>query len=88
MNGGCEDIKWDAHVKAVQRGLNGTVHKILGTTPTEVLFGCKPQSVVESILLSKLQEQLDRTDLTTLRRQVKDVNEYLGPWPDFPTREF
>jgi transposase InsO family protein len=72
MNGGCEDTKWDIHVKAVQRGLNGTIHKTLGTTPAEVLFGCKPRSVAESILLSELQEELDRTDLTTLRKQVED----------------
>jgi transposase InsO family protein len=54
MNGGCEDNKWDTHVKAVQRGLKDTVHKILGPTPVEVLFGCKPRSVAESILLSEL----------------------------------
>jgi hypothetical protein len=72
MNGGCEDTKWDTHVKAVQRGLNDTIHKTLGRTPAEVLFGCKPRSVAESILLSELQEELDRTDLTTLRKQMED----------------
>lgn len=71
MNGGCEDDKWDVHVKAVQRGLNGTVHRVLGTTPAEVLFGCKPRSAAESILLNELQDELDRVDLCDLRQKVQ-----------------
>lgn len=70
MNGGFEDEKWDMHVKTVQRGLNGTVHRVLGKTPSEVLFGCKPRSIPESILLGALQTELHSTDLSSLRQEI------------------
>lgn len=72
MAGGSEDDEWDVHVKAVQRGLNGTKHKVLGTTPAEVLFGCTSRSVPESILLNELQGELNRTDLAVLRSKIAD----------------
>lgn len=70
MNGDYENEQWDMHVKTIQRGLNGTVHRVLGKTPSEVLFGCKPRSIPESILLSELQTELQNSDLSSLRQEV------------------
>lgn len=71
LTGGVEDDEWDLMVKTVQRGLNGTIHRTLGTTPAQVLYGSKPRSVPEAILLSELKEELDRCDMAELRKKVQ-----------------
>ena len=71
LNGGMEDDQWDTQVKTVQRGINGTKHRVLGVTPSEALFGCKPRSSAEAILLSELQDELERVDLKSLRKEVQ-----------------
>lgn len=71
LNGGMEDETWDEHVKTVQRGMNTTINRAIGMTPSELLFGTKPRSIPESVLLSELQDDMDRLDLTEVRNKVK-----------------
>lgn len=72
LSGGVEDKMRYIHVKTVQRGLNTTVHRVLGVTPSEALFGSKPRSLPESILLTELQEDIDRTNLVELRNKIQE----------------
>lgn len=65
-----EDV-WDTYIKTVQRGLNSIVHKILGVTPSETLFGSKPRTTSEAILLIELQGKLKRTDISEIRKEIK-----------------
>lgn len=44
---------------------------MLGVTPSEALFGCKPRSLPESILLTELQDDIDRADLGELRTKIQ-----------------
>lgn len=71
LTGNVEDDMWDTQVKTVQRGLNTSVHKVLGTTPSDVLFGYQPKGITDATLLSEIQQQMDRTDLASLRKIVK-----------------
>lgn len=71
LNGDREDDNWDGHVKTVQRGLNSTVNKAIGTTPSEALFGTKLRNVSEAIILNEIQDELDYVDLRQLRETVK-----------------
>lgn len=71
MTGGVEDDIGDTFVKTIQRGINGTIHRTLGTTPAQVLFGCQPKSVPEAIVLNELQDELNRSDLNTIRKEVQ-----------------
>jgi hypothetical protein len=43
----------------------------MGVSPSEALFGSKPRSVSEAILLNELQDELNRSDLAQLRREIE-----------------
>ncbi|KAJ8943056.1 hypothetical protein NQ317_007787 [Molorchus minor] len=72
LNGGLDDDTWDIHVKTVQRGLNCTVNRAIGMTPSELLFGVKPRTLPESIILNELQDEINRIDLSSIRQEVKN----------------
>ncbi|KAJ8943088.1 hypothetical protein NQ318_009162 [Aromia moschata] len=69
LTGNVEGEIWDTHVKTVPRGLNTTIHKVLGTSPSEILFGYEPRSA-DAFLLSELKLQVDRTEFDSVREQA------------------
>lgn len=72
LNGGMEDDSWDEHVKTVQMGLNSTINRAIGMTPSELLFGSKHRSVSESVILGGVQDSVERLNLSKVRASVKD----------------
>lgn len=63
---------WDSHLGKIQWGLNNTVHKTTGRTPSEVLFGTNMNSETNPILNEVIEETRETNDLSVIRREVKD----------------
>lgn len=56
-NYGNDERKWDDHLPQVQWGLNNTINKSIGKTPSEVLFGLRLTSESESVLKFSVEEK-------------------------------
>lgn len=71
---GKNDNTWDEFVGDIQLGINTTVHKTTGKSPSEILFGCKLINVSENILSDVIIEtnnQIDEENLAKIRSEVK-----------------
>lgn len=63
---------WDTKVGKIQWGLNNTIQKTTGRTPAEVMFGTHINSEVDPRLNEIRENTREKTELTTIREQVKD----------------
>ena len=67
------DKTWDNHVHNIQLGLNTTMHKTTGKSPSELLFGFKVNSGSENVLSGVIAETVNRAssnDLHDLRQEA------------------
>ncbi|CAB3248007.1 unnamed protein product [Arctia plantaginis] len=72
---GKNDNLWDDYVGDIQLGLNTTVNKTTGKTPSELLFGCRLVSTSENILNDVVVEVTDRItgeNLDKIREETKN----------------
>lgn len=67
---GKNENTWDEYVGDIQLGINTTVNKTTGKSPSELLFGCKLVTASENILsevIDEISERVDENDLISLR---------------------
>lgn len=72
---GKNDNTWDEYVDDVQLGINTTVNKSTGKSPSELLFGFKVASATENILNEVITETVERVDgenMIDLRKKTRD----------------
>lgn len=67
-----DERDWDVAVGKVQWGLNNTIQKTTGKTPTEILFGTCMSAEANPRLNALRQETRKDDDVTTVRENVKD----------------
>lgn len=70
---GKDDKCWDDYVPDVQIGLNTTLHKTTGKSPSELLFGIRLKSSTENVLSEIIDEVVDvipLEDLDEARRKA------------------
>ncbi|CAH2220102.1 jg14834 [Pararge aegeria aegeria] len=63
---------WDNHLGKIQWGLNNTIQKTTGKTPSEVLFGTLMNSEMNPILNAVPKGSDKNCDVSVLRQGVKD----------------
>lgn len=69
------DNTWDTYVGDIQLGLNTTINKSTGKSPSELLFGCRLVSPTENVLSDILTETTERVsgdELIQLRSSASD----------------
>lgn len=69
MGGGTHDREWDENIHNLHLGLNGTLNKALGVTPSEALMGFR---VFNTRLLSEDENDCP-LDLTAIRSQMQTL---------------
>ncbi|XP_045456265.1 uncharacterized protein LOC123666103 [Melitaea cinxia] len=72
---GGNDSIWDEYIGDIQLGINTTVNKSTGKSPSELLFGCKLVSASENLLVDVIDETYERVtgdDLMQLRSDTKN----------------
>lgn len=63
---------WDENVKQVQSAINNIVSQTTRSTPAKLLYGYQPRSMADAVLLSAIQETLDRIDLEDTGKVAKN----------------
>lgn len=63
--------EWDKQLGKIQWGLNNTVQKTTGRTPSEVLFGTGMNSEVNPIL-NEISAELHDSNISSIREEVKE----------------
>ncbi|CAG9132567.1 unnamed protein product [Plutella xylostella] len=63
---------WDSLLGQIQWGLNNTIQKTTGKTPSEVLFGTCMNGEMRPVLDEIAEVTRDRSDLSDIRVEVKD----------------
>lgn len=66
---------WDEYIGDIQLGINSTVNKTTGNTPSQLLFGCKLVSASENMLgdiITETSQLVKGDDLMQLRSNAKD----------------
>lgn len=63
---------WDEQVGRVQWGLNNTIQKSTGKTPSELMFGMQMNGEINSNLKEIILETQQKNDLGAIRQEVKD----------------
>lgn len=63
MNHGRDESLWDDKIIDLQWGLNNTVNKGIGRSPSEVLFGLRLTGVSEGLVKSSIGENLSNCDI-------------------------
>lgn len=67
-----DESYWDTHVKAIQFNLNSSINKTSGESPFKVLTGMNPRDWRQAKILNIVGDDIQRTDLNTLRNKVAD----------------
>lgn len=62
QNHGCDERLWDDRLLQVQWGLNNTINKGTGKSPSEVLFGLKLTNTNEGHIISEIQSDIISND--------------------------
>lgn len=71
---GKDDRSWDDYVPDIQIGLNTTIHKTTGKSPSELLFGFKINSGSENVLAEIIDDTRDASssNLEQIREQASE----------------
>lgn len=64
--------EWDNKVGKNQWGMNNTIQKTTGKTPSDLMFGFKMKSEIDPRLNEVVSETRDNTDVITIRESAKD----------------
>jgi transposase InsO family protein len=56
---GQDDKSWDEYIPDIQIGINTTIHKTTGKSPSELLFGYRLKSRTENVLSEVIDETLE-----------------------------
>lgn len=71
---GKNDNTWDEYIGDIQLGINTTINKTTGKSPSELLFGCKLVTASENMLsevIDEISERVDVENLVKLRSEAK-----------------
>lgn len=66
---------WDLYLGDIQLGINTTINKTTGKSPSEILFGCKLVSPTENVLsdiITEVSERVSGDELMQLRSTAGD----------------
>lgn len=66
---------WDEYVSNIQIGLNTTIHKTVGKSTSELLFGFKIRSDIENILSDVIDITTDTMNEENLQEMRQEVIE-------------
>lgn len=72
---GRNDNLWDYCIADIQLGINTTINKTTGNSPSELLFGCTLMNASENVLTDVIAEATERVDgdaLIELRSNAKE----------------
>lgn len=72
---GKNENTWDEHVGDIQLGINTTINKSTGKSPSELLFGCKLVTTTENMLgdvITETSQLASGADLMQLRSEAKN----------------
>lgn len=72
-NHDCQENEWDKHLEDIQLGLNTTINKATGKSPSEVLFGLRLRTKGDGILASLLNHE-GNSGTQTLNEIRDEVN--------------
>ncbi|KAL0832340.1 hypothetical protein ABMA28_001773 [Loxostege sticticalis] len=67
-----QENEWDIHLEDIQLGLNTTINKTTGKSPSEVLFGLRFRTKGDGIVSSLLDCERGKTELSEIRNQVNE----------------
>lgn len=73
-NHNCHEKDWDTHLEEIQLGLNTTINKTIGKSPSEVLFGIKLRTKGDGIVASLLDHDAHISSGKSLEEIRKEVS--------------
>ncbi|KAG7309482.1 hypothetical protein JYU34_005450 [Plutella xylostella] len=69
-NHNCQENEWDTHLEEIQLGLNTTINKGTGKSPSEVLFGFRLRTKGDGLVSSLLENEVNREPIDDVRQEV------------------
>lgn len=72
INNDKPDSEWDTMIPRVQWGLNNTINKATGKTPSEILFGVAPTGISDGAMNSVVSETCELEDREDMRSKVSE----------------
>lgn len=85
---GQSDSSWDEHVGSVQLGMNTTVNKSTGKSPSELLFGFKLVNLSENILGNVICETIEPITGDKLQSLRSNASDSIQKQQEAAKREF
>lgn len=86
-HGGNDNI-WDEYIGEVQLGINTTINKTTGKSPSELLFGCRLMNASENILADVITETTERIEGDALDRLRSDARERIEKQQEYAKKQF
>lgn len=82
------DNLWDEYVGDVQLGINTTINKTTGKSPSELLFGCRLTNAAENVLSDVIAETTERIDGDALLKLRSNARERIEKQQDYAKKHF
>ncbi|XP_037295316.1 uncharacterized protein LOC119189518 [Manduca sexta] len=79
---------WDDHIGDIQLGINTTVNKSTGKSPSELLFGFKLINASENLLIDVIAETSNRLDGNNLVQLRSNVRERIEKQQEYTKKQF
>lgn len=76
-NHGKPDNVWDECISEIQWGLNNTINKGIGKTPSEALFGMRLVGTPDFMLQLNIQDELGETSSTNIETIRNEVSQHI-----------
>ncbi|XP_064075696.1 uncharacterized protein LOC135194311 [Vanessa tameamea] len=82
------DNIWDEFIGEVQLGINTTVNKTTGKSPSELLFGCRLMNAAENLLADVITDTTERIEGDALDRLRSEARKRIEKQQEYAKKQF